>query len=89
MPTIERLSDTPYRWKISSTPLSRVANVEKKMPKKFISADGFGITPSCERYLKPLIKGEAYPPYKDGLPKYVVLKNKLVTKKIPTDFKLK
>ncbi len=89
MPTIERISDMPYRWKIGSTPLSRVANVEKKMPKNFISADGFGITPSCERYLKPLIKGEAYPPYKDGLPEYVVLKNKLVTKKISTDFKLK
>jgi len=88
MPTIERLSDSPYRWKISSTPLTRVANVEKKMPKKFISSDGFGITPSCVRYLQPLIKGEAYPPYKNGLPKYVVLKNKSVPKKVGSDFKI-
>lgn len=88
MPTIERLSDSPYRWKVNSTPLSKVANVEKKMPKKFISSDGFGITPSCERYLQPLIKGEAYPPYKHGLPKYVVLKNKPVPKKLVNDFKI-
>ena len=88
MPTIVRLSDSPYRWKISSTPLTKVANVEKKMPKKFISSDGFGITPSCVRYLQPLIKGEAYPPYKNGLPKYVVLKNKSVPKKVGSDFKI-
>lgn len=88
MPTIERISDHPYKWKLGTARLSRVANIEKKMPKKFISIDGFGITPSCERYLKPLIKGEAYPPYKDGLPKYVTLKNKSVKKKLNNNFKI-
>lgn len=88
MPTIERISDHPYKWKLGAARLSRVANIEKKMPKKFISIDGFGITPSCERYLKPLIKGEAYPPYKDGLPKYVTLKNKSVKKKLSNNFKI-
>jgi 6-phosphofructokinase len=88
MPTIERISDHPYKWKLGTARLSRVANIEKKMPKKFISIDGFGITPSCERYLKPLIKGEAYPPYKDGLPKYVTLKNKAVKKKLSNNFKI-
>ena len=88
MPTIERISDHPYKWKLGTARLSRVANIEKKMPKKFISIDGFGITPSCERYLKPLIKGEAYPPYKDGLPKYVTLKNKSVKKKLSNNFKI-
>lgn len=88
MPTIDRISDHPYKWKLGTARLSRVANIEKKMPKKFISIDGFGITPSCERYLKPLIKGEAYPPYKDGLPKYVTLKNKSVKKKLSNNFKI-
>ncbi|NBB93455.1 MAG: diphosphate--fructose-6-phosphate 1-phosphotransferase [Gammaproteobacteria bacterium] len=72
MPVIRRTSDKPYRWKIEAAPLSRIANHEKKLPKKFISADGFGITPSCRAYLDPLIRGEAYPPYdKEGLPRYV------------------
>ena len=86
MPIVKRLSDKPYKWKIGSAALSRVANVEKKMPKRFISRDGFGITNSCRRYLEPLIKGESYPPYESGLPKYVILKNKSVPKKIKNDF---
>ncbi len=86
MPIVKRLSDKPYKWKIGSAALSRVANVEKKMPKRFISSDGFGITNSCRRYLEPLIKGESYPPYESGLPKYVILKNKSVPKKLKTTF---
>ncbi len=88
MPIVKRLSDKPYKWKIGSAALSRVANVEKKMPKRFISGDGFGITSSCRRYLEPLIKGESYPPYESGLPKYVILKNKSVPKKLKTTFKV-
>ncbi len=83
MPTIVRTSDAPYRWKIGEAKLSRVANVERKMPKTFISSDGFGITAAARRYLQPLIKGEDYPTYKDGLPQYVTLKNQLVAKKLP------
>lgn len=86
MPTIIRSSNKPYRWKIGSTKLSRVANVEKMMPKSFISKDGFGITQKCRDYLAPLIKGEDYPPYKDGLPQYVTLKNVAVTKKLADEF---
>ena len=85
MPTIERLSDTPYQWKVGMAQLSSVANVEKMMPKDFISQDGFGITDKCREYLAPLIMGEDYPPYKDGLPTYVRLKNVAVTKKL-SDF---
>ena len=85
MPTIERLSDAPYQWKVGMAQLSRVANVEKMMPKDFISQDGFGITDKCREYLAPLIMGEDYPPYKDGLPTYVRLKNLAVTKKL-SDF---
>jgi 6-phosphofructokinase 1 len=83
MPTIDRVSDKPYKWKVGMAPLAKVANVEKMMPKNFITADGFGITEKCRQYLAPLMKGEDYPPYQDGLPKYVTLKNAAVAKKLP------
>lgn len=88
MPTIERRSDDPYEWAIGCANLADVANVEKKMPRDFISEDGFGITEKCRRYLLPLIQGEDYPPYKDGLPDYVRLKNMAVPKKLGTAFNL-
>lgn len=83
MPTIVRTSDKPYRWKIGEAKLSRVANVERKMPKNYISKDGFGVTAAAKRYLAPLITGEDYPPFKDGMPQYVSLKNQVVAKKLP------
>jgi 6-phosphofructokinase 1 len=86
MPAIRRLSDAPYRWDIVEAPLSEVANREKHLPTEFISADGFGITEAARRYLGPLIVGEAYPPYKDGLPDYVKLKNAAAPKKLATEF---
>ncbi len=87
MPTIVRTSDKPYRWKIGEVALSKVANVEKPMPKKYITKDGYGITAAGRRYLAPLIQGEDYPSYKNGMPKYVRLKNLLVAKKLP-NFKI-
>ncbi len=88
MPTIERLSDAPYRYRVGVAPLSKVANVEKFMPRDFITRDGFGITDKCRRYLAPLIQGEDYPKYRNGLPVYVTLKNVAVPKKLPA-FSLK
>ena len=88
MPTVVRTNDKPYRWKIGSAPLSKVANVEKMMPKGFISRDGFSITPKCRAYLEPLIKGEDYPPYKNGMPQYVTIKKVMVPKKLDTDFEV-
>ncbi len=82
MPTVDRVSNKPFKWKVGMAPLSKVANVEKMMPTNFITKDGFGITKACRTYLEPLIKGEDYPPYKDGLPKYVRLKNVGVPKKL-------
>jgi 6-phosphofructokinase 1 len=82
MPTIVRTSDEPYRWKIGEAKLSRVANVERMMPKSYITKDGFGITAKGKRYLAPLIAGEDYPKYKNGVPQYVTLKNELVQKKL-------
>lgn len=84
MPVIKRVSNNPYRWKIGEAALGRVANREKMMPKSYITADGFGITPAARRYLEPLIRGEDYPPYDStGLPKYVRLHNVLLKKKLP------
>jgi 6-phosphofructokinase 1 len=83
MPAIKRLRSSPYQWEIIPAPLSDVANQEKKMPRDFITADGFHITRKCRNYLQPLIEGEAYPPYVDGLPSYVTLKNIAVKKKLP------
>jgi 6-phosphofructokinase len=83
MPTIVRLADAPYRWEIGSVALKDVANVEKMMPPEFISEDGFGITPACRAYLQPLIAGEDYPPYHNGLPDYGVLKKQFIEKKLP------
>jgi len=83
MPSIERISNDPFEWKIGKAPLSEVANVEKMMPMEFISDDGFGITDACKEYLLPLIQGEEYPPYKNGMPDYVTLKNISIEKKLP------
>jgi 6-phosphofructokinase 1 len=88
MPTVDRISDVPYKYKIGMASLSKVANVEKFMPANFITKDGFGITEKCRKYLSPLIQGEDYPPYKDGLPDYVRLKNVAVAKKLKGEFKI-
>lgn len=82
MVLIERLQDTPYRWKTATTSITRVANVERKVPKSFITKNGFGITARARRYLSPLIQGEAYPPYEEGLPLYKELRRTPVTKKL-------
>lgn len=88
MPTIVRKSDQPYHWEIGEARLEDVANVEKKMPPSYLTDDGFGITEACRRYLAPLILGEDYPPYENGLPKYIRLKNQAVAKKLKTEFKV-
>jgi len=86
MTAIVRTSDKPYRWKIGIAPLADVANKEKMLPRDYITADGFGITSKARAYLAPLIKGEAPPPYRDGLPQYVRLKNVAVPKRLATSF---
>lgn len=83
MPAIVRVSDAPYAWKIDVAQLQDVANREKMMPRHFISDDGFGITEACRKYLQPLIEGEDYPPYVNGLPAYVSLKNESVPRTLP------
>jgi ATP-dependent phosphofructokinase / diphosphate-dependent phosphofructokinase len=88
LPVIVRKASRPYRWEIGSAPLAAVANVEKKVPRDFVTADGFGITAACRRYLEPLIAGEDYPPYRGGLPVYVTLKNAPVRRKLAGDFKV-
>jgi 6-phosphofructokinase 1 len=86
MPAILRMSDRPYRWKIGVAPLTDVANVEKKLPRGYITRDGLGITPKARAYLAPLMQGEDPPPFKDGLPQFTRLKNVAVAKKLDADF---
>jgi 6-phosphofructokinase len=88
MPAIIRKSSRPYRWKIEPVKLADVANVEKKVPREFITPDGFGITAACRRYLAPLIAGEDYPPYRNGLPDYVRIRGRPVKKKLRTTFEI-
>jgi 6-phosphofructokinase 1 len=88
MPTVVRKSSAPYIWEIGHAPLSQVANVEKFMPTDFISEDGFGITDKCREYLYPLIQGEDYPPYENGMPKYVTMKQIAVPRKLDGTFEL-
>ena len=88
MPTVDRISNKPFKWKVGMAPLSKVANVEKMMPANFITKDGFGITKACRTYMEPLIKGEDYPPYKDGMPKYVRIKGVAVPKKLKGKFEI-
>ena len=83
MPAIIRTSNNPYKWEIGYGELKDIANVEKMMPTNYISEDGFSITDECREYLLPLIEGENYPPYINGLPDYVVLKKSKVDKKLP------
>ena len=82
MPIIVRKKTKPYSWEVGKVALSKVANIEKKMPRNFISKDGFGITQSCKNYLSPLIQGEAWAPFEDGVIQTASLKNKLVRKKL-------
>jgi 6-phosphofructokinase 1 len=88
MPIIVRKSHRPYRWSIGHVPLAEVANKEKKLPPEYIREDGFGITAACRRYLEPLIAGEAYPPYREGLPAYVHIRGVAVRRKLKTDFEV-
>jgi 6-phosphofructokinase 1 len=88
MPAIIRMSDKPYRWKVSPVPLTQIANVEKMLPRDYISADGYGITAKARAYLAPLIRGEDFPPFKDGLPQYARLANAAVPKKLRAEFKV-
>lgn len=88
MPIIVREKGGIYRWTVGEAPLEKIANVEVKMPREYITEDGFHITDACRKYLSPLIQGEDYPPYKNGLPAYVKLKNLPVEKKLMTTFEL-
>ena len=88
MPTIVRKAHRPYRWSIGHVPLAEVANKEKKLPPDYIREDGFGITAACRRYLEPLVAGESYPPYRNGLPDYVRLRAVPVRRKLKGNFKV-
>ena len=87
MVTIERGAGKRYSWSIGEAPLGKVANREKKLPRSFITRDGFGITDQAKAYLSPLIEGEDYPPYRNGIPLFAKLKLRPVERKLKTRFK--
>ncbi len=86
MPAIVRAKGKKYKWSIEEAPLEKIANVEKMMPRDFITRDGFGITDKGRAYFEPLIQGEDYPPYKNGIPQYARLKKVMVPKKLKKTF---
>lgn len=86
MVTIRRDADTHYRWSIGEAPLEDIANIERKMPRNFITRDGFGITDKAREYLLPLIEGEDYPSYERGIPAYARLKLQAVERKLKQRF---
>ena len=88
MPTIVRVSNSPYRWKLGEVALARVANREKMMPRRYITKDGFGVTAAGRRYLEPLVRGEDYPPYRNGIPLYTTVKGAPVVPQLNTEFVL-
>jgi len=88
MPAIIRGQGSSYSWSITDVPLEKVANVERKMPRDYISSDGFDITDKGRQYLSPLIQGEDYPPYKNGIPLYADLKKVLIPKKLKENFSI-
>lgn len=88
MPGIVRGKGKKYTWSIEEAPLNKIANVEKMMPRDYISRDGFGITEKGRAYFEPLIQGEDYPPYKNGIPQYAALKKVMVEKKLKKRFKV-
>jgi len=86
MPAIIRGTGAEYTWTIEEAPLAEIANVEKMMPTEYISEDGFGITEAAHAYFLPLIQGEDYPPYKNGVPHYTKLKKVKAEKKLSEGF---
>jgi 6-phosphofructokinase 1 len=88
MPAIVRGKGKRYSWSIEEAPLEQIANVEKMMPRDYISRDGFGITEKGRAYFEPLIQGEDYPPYKNGIPQYARLKKVMAEKKLKKNFRV-
>ena len=82
VPMITRISSSPYKWKINEVSLKVVANKEKFLPQSYISKDGYGISDTAREHILPLIQGEAYPIYQDGLPQMTRHRFPLLTKKL-------
>ena len=86
MATIVRQPGEQYQWTVGEAPLSEVANVEQKLPPHYISDCGFDITEAGLEYLRPLIQGESYPPYSNGIPQIARLQKQLVAKRLADEF---
>lgn len=73
MVCFKRISDEPYDCVIEHFDIKGIANGISHVPERYINAEGNHITDDCCRYILPLIKGEVYPKYEHGLPKYIIL----------------
>jgi 6-phosphofructokinase 1 len=87
MPVIERISDRPYRWRVAPAPLAGIMNREKRLPRSFLSADGYRLTARARSYFLPLIQGEAWPPFTGGLPAHAQLKLQPVRRRLQSTFR--
>lgn len=72
MITLNRVSDAPYKCETAAYDIHAIANLEKMVPEHFINENGCQITDEFLAYLRPLIQGELYPIFKDGLPAHLV-----------------
>lgn len=87
MPVIVRTSDQPYRWQVAPKPLTGIMNREKRLPRTFLTADGYRLTARARRYFAPLIRGEAWPPFENGLPVHAKLRLQPVQRRMPRSYK--
>ena len=68
---VHRISDDPYVTEIRTTPVAEVANKVKLVPREMISEDGFNVTDTALKYLRPLVSDMEEPIFTDGLPRFL------------------
>ena len=71
--TLKRVSDYPYICVTETADVHLIANVEKKVPREWINADGTNVMPALVHYIKPLIQAEITPLWVNGLPRHIRL----------------
>ena len=76
MVIIKRLSDDPYQSTTDLRNVHKVSNVEKVVPREWITEDGTYVTDEFISYVRPLIQGDVSPVMVDGIPRYLYHKKK-------------
>lgn len=73
---IKRVSDNPYSVTYEAVDVNKVANEAKTVPEDYINKDKNFVTQKFIDYISPLVVGEIYPEYENGVPKFLILDNK-------------